>query len=407
MSYFGEFRINWRYLASATLGIAVGYGINNYLNNIFVPPLMQEFGWQSSDIALLGIAAASSFICQPVAGRLTDRFGVRRVAGFGIVCATLIYIGLGTMQGSFIQFFLLNAAQIALAAAATGPVVYSRLIAGSFDRARGMALAIAACSPSIAGVVAAPLLSGFIEREGWRAGYMAVAAITAVAGAIALLLIPAHVAAPRPASVAAQGELARLKTIAANPAFKPVVAGIFLCSLTIVMQSTQMKVILMERGLSSMDAAYVISIYALGVISGRLLCGAALDRYPAWLVAALSLGLPAAGLAILASGVTSPALLATAVVFLGAALGAEGDVGGYLAMTYFRLEVYGTVVGIVFGTLSLASALGSVILSLTLQATDSFAPFMWFAAGSALAGSGLFLLLRNVPREGRAGESHA
>ena len=40
MSYFGEFRISWRYLTSATLGVAAGYGINNYLNNFFVPPLM-------------------------------------------------------------------------------------------------------------------------------------------------------------------------------------------------------------------------------------------------------------------------------------------------------------------------------------------------------------------------------
>ena len=58
---------------------------------------------------------------QKLAGRITDRLGTRRVAAFGVVCATLIYVALSMMQGSFILFFLLNTAQIALSGATTGP----------------------------------------------------------------------------------------------------------------------------------------------------------------------------------------------------------------------------------------------------------------------------------------------
>lgn len=395
--YFHEFRLGWRQLSAATIGIAGGYGVNNYLNNVFIPPLMEEFNWPSSQIALIGLAALTSVICQPVAGRITDRIGVRWVAIFGVTFATLIYVLLSMMSGSFIEFFLLSALQIALVGATTGPVVYSRLIAESYGRARGVALAIATASPSFAGAAIVPFLSPFIEREGWRAGYLLAAACAAVTGAIAIALIPS-----RPSSASSSvGQISTpppsYREIASHPALQLIVGGIFLCSMTIVMQTTQMGVILRTAGLSAADSSWVITIYALGVIVGRLLCGAALDRFPTHLVAALALGMPAIGLALLATAIPSVAVMSAAVLFLGLALGAEGDVGGYLAMRYFDVSIYSTIVGIVIGTIAVSSALGSVILSLTLARWQSFSPFLLLAGAAALIGSLLIYRLGKVP----------
>lgn len=396
--YFGEFRRGWRHLTAATIGIAAGYGINNYLNNVFIPPLMEEFGWKSSQIALIGLAALTSVICQPVAGRITDRIGVRWVAVFGVVCATLVYVLLSLMSGSFIEFFILSAVQIALVGATTGPVVYSRLIAESYGRARGVALAIATASPSFAGAAVVPFLTGFIEREGWRAGYAVAAVCAAIAGIVAILLIPGRPRAVTVLAAKTSDEPFSFGKLAKNRALQLMVGGIFLCSMTIVMQTTQMGVILRSAGLTAQDTSWVISIYALGVIAGRLLCGVALDRWPAHIVASLALGLPAIGLAMLASGIPSVALMSGAVLFLGLALGAEGDVGGYLAMTYFDVRIYSTIVGIVVATIAVSSALGSVILSLTLAQWNSFAPFLLLAGASALIGALLLGRLGRIPR---------
>lgn len=395
--YFREFKIGWRHLTSATIGIAAGYGINNYLNNIFIPPLMEEFGWKSSQIALIGLAALTSVICQPIAGRITDRIGVRRVAIFGVASATLIYVLLSMMSGSFIEFFVLSAMQIALVGATTGPVVYSRLIAESYGRARGVALAIATASPSFAGAAVVPLLSGFIEQEGWRTGYLLSATAAALVGAIAILLIPTR--QTRDSKGNSASDTSRQfdpRAIASNPALLLIVGGIFLCSMTIVMQTTQMGVILRAAGLSASDTSWVISVYAVGVIAGRLICGAALDRFPAHFVSAFALGLPAIGLSLLATATPSVALLSLAVMFLGLSLGAEGDIGGYLTMTYFSVEIYSTIVGVIVGTIAISSALGSVILSITLSRWDSFAPFLILASASALVGALLFYRLGKV-----------
>ena len=402
MTYFSEFRVNWRALGAASIGIAAGYGINNYLNNVFIPPLMEEFGWQSSDIALLGTAAVLSIVCQPIAGRITDRLGVRAVATFGVSGAVITYILLGLMSGSFIEYFAINTAQIAFISATTGPVVYSRLIAQSFDRARGVALAIAMAAPSVAGAVFVSVLASFIEREGWRMGYFLTAGCAGVAGAIAIVLIPRTNAPNSATEPMGTGKTTLpLRQIVRNPAFALIVGGIMLCSLTIVMQTTQLGVILGNAGISRLQVSFVISVYAIGVIVGRLLCGAALDRFSSNIVAAVALGLPAVGLTILSSGFPSLTLMSVAVLFLGLSLGAEGDIGGFLAMSYFESEVYSTVFGIIIGSLALSSAIGSLILSFSLRLTGSFAPFLLLAAGSALIGALLFYRLGRVPTQDR------
>ena len=388
MGYFGELRSNWRALAAAALGIATGYSLNNYLNNLFIPAVMQEFGWTSAQIALLGLPALLSIVCQPLAGRLADRFGVTLVAMSGIAMGALVYLALSRMGGSFILYLGLIVVQIALFAATTGPVVYSRLIAESFDKARGLALGIAACSYSVAAVVFVPFVTPFIEREGWRTGYAVMALFTILAGAATLLLIPRR---------KSKAELPRIwdertdyRAIFANPAFWPIVAGIVLCSLTIVVQTTQMKVILLKTGMASASATMLISVYASGVIAGRLACGAALDRFPAHIVAMLSMGLPAFGLMLMATGMPSPLVQGLAVLLIGLALGAETDVAGFLVMRFFPVGVYSAVLGLLLGALSGAAAFGSLILGGSLQFTESFAPFLLFAAVSSLVGSRLF-----------------
>lgn len=397
MRYFDEFRTYWRRLAASCLGIAFGYSFNNYLNNVFIPELMGEFGWDSATIASLGTVAIFAVVFQPLAGRITDVIGIRWIAIFGISAGAMLFLALSFMQGSFGQFYLLNVGLIILFASTTGPVVYSRLIAESFDKARGVALALATSSYAITGAIAVPLVSAFIEQEGWRAGYRLIAAVIAIAGFVTIALIP-RTRGPRALAAEAEpGRTASLKEVIHNPAFRLIITGVVLCSVTLMMQTTQLKVVLQNLGLSSMNASYAISIYAIGAIAGRFFCGAALDRFPTHIVAAIAMGLPGIGLLILSMNDSSFVVLAVAVLFLGMSLGAEGDLAGYLAMTYFKIEVYSTVIGAFLGSVGLSAALGAVILTVVLNTTGSFAPFLLMSAASAFAGSAFFWRLKSVP----------
>jgi len=395
MTYLGEFRVNWRALTAACIGMGFGYSLNNYFNNLFIPQLMREFGWSSSSVALLGIASVLSAVGQPLAGRLTDRFGVRRVASCGLALSVTVLILLSQMQGALWQFFALNGLQIAVVAGTTSSVVYSRLVAQSFSRARGLALGLVVCAPSVVATLAVPLLGGFIDSHGWRSGYLVTAGFTALGGLLALSIMPRQqaVAAPSASTLTTRSAW---REVVGNPSFALIVAGLCLCSLSMSLQVTQLKVLVESLGISSTAAAWLISAYASGVIAGRLACGAALDRFPTHVVASLTLALPGLGLGILATGTGAMPLVVIAVLLLGLSFGAEGDIAGYLAVKYFPLKVYSTALGAFAGSISLAAAIGAVILGLTLKLDQGFTPFLVISSLAALLTPFLFWRLKRI-----------
>jgi MFS family permease len=177
---------------------------------------------------------------------------------------------------------------------------------------------------------------------------------------------------------------------------KLILAGVMLGSLSISLQTTQLKVVILHAGLDSARASSLLSIYALGVIAGRFLSGAALDVLPSYAVAATVMALPGTALLILATGTASGGLLLLAMVLLGVSLGAEGDVAAYLVMRYFPIEVYSTVLGVVIGSIAFASGIGGLILSASLKLSDDFSPFLAMSGIAALVGGALLWRLRGA-----------
>lgn len=394
MTYLQEFRAFKRYLAAASLGLAAGYSIVNYISNIFIPHLLDDFGWTRSELALATSVNAVNILTLPIVGRLTDAYGVKKVAIFGVVTAPLVWLGLSAMTGSLWQFFLLTFIQLIVVGGACSVIVYSRLIAETFDRARGVSLAIAASAAPVAGAISVPFLSVLIDNSGWRAGYVAVGIGVAICGFTAIALIPPHTETHASLSPMGHGPTRRYREIFRITAFKLIAGGVVLCNLSFMLQTAHLKLLLLDRGIDSQTGSMAISLFAGSVIFGRMLCGVALDRFPAYLVTAIALGLPGIGLAILATGTVTTAVIAVAVLLLGLSLGAEGDVLAFIVRRYFRLEIFSTVLGLVISGLALSVTLGSLLLSLMLKLTDSYDLFMIFASVSALAGGVMLFLLR-------------
>lgn len=399
--YFQELKRHRRALSAVCAGMGAGWLLNHYVANLFAPHLINEFGWSRSDFAFVGSLGVVTLFAVPIIGRLTDLIGVRPIAAVGIVSFPLSFLGFSMMNGSIAVFAALTVLQALLAAATTGSTVYSRLIAERFIVARGSALALAASSPALVGVIASPFLASLIETQGWRAGYLAVSAYTALVGCLALVLMPGGRSSQRtgatPVKRSAKKDYA---TILRTPALWVIAAGFLLCNLIYPLQSSQMNLMLIEAGATPQTAASLISLFAGGVLVGRFACGFALDRYPAHIVAALALGLPSIGLLMLGAGFNSIPVLAASVMVMGFSLGAESDLAAYLVIRYFKIEVYGTVLGLVVSALALSAVLGSVLLGVTLRLINHYSLYMLIAAAMCAAGAMLFLLL-GVERVGK------
>lgn len=373
-----------------------GFLLNHYIANIFAPHLLDAFPWTRAQFALVGAFGMINLATIPLIGRLTDRIGIRPVAAVGVIAFPLTFVALSLMSGNFTVFVIISLLQYLLCGATTSSIVYSRLIAERFTTARGIALAVGATTPALVGVIASPLLQMLIDAQGWRAGYLGVAAYVGVVGLIALALLP-----PRLPSQASDRPKAKrggdYRQIFRSRTFWIIAGGFLLCNLIYPLQSSQMKLMLEENGVDSTAGAWMVSLFAGGVLAGRFLCGVALDRFPAHLVAGIALGLPGIGLLVIASGLASPAVLAISIAVMGLSLGAESDLAAYLVMRYFRLEIYGTVLGLVVTSLAVSASLGSVILSATLHITGNFSAYLLLGAAGCISGAALFLMLGRMP----------
>ncbi len=395
-SYWQEFRTHSRPLLAATMGLGTGIGLNAYTAGLFGPKLLAEFGWSKASFALLGSIGLIMLVLSPIVGRLTDRFGVRVIAGIGVLTAPIGYLTLSFMGGDIRAFFAINILQLVFGTLTTSPV-YTRLVAERFERARGLAFSVVMTGPPLAGAVFAPILGAFIDDRGWRAGYLLLGAVTLAVGLVAVAMMPRHTAVVRTPEFLAErkGDYGR---IVGNPAFWVLIFGMVLVNIPQALLSAQMKLVLMDSGASSNTATWLISVFAMGVIGGRFICGASLDRVKAHHVAAFALGMPAIGMLLLASPLDATPVLAIGVALMGLAQGAEGDIGAYLVSRRFELGVFSLVLALVGAAIAGGSAIGSFILSATLRYSDSYATFLMIAAASTLIGALLFLTLDRRPR---------
>ena len=97
---FSEFRQHWRPLVGAFLGMGSALSLNAYILSIFAPYFIEEFGWTRSQWAMLGVVQILVMICLPIAGRLADLYGVRRVAAVGALTYPVFLIAITMMDGS-------------------------------------------------------------------------------------------------------------------------------------------------------------------------------------------------------------------------------------------------------------------------------------------------------------------
>ncbi len=394
--YFREFKLNWVTLLGCCMGMALGSAISHYTMSLMGPPMMKEFHWSKAQFALIGSISLLAMPLIPLAGRFTDRYGPRLAAMVGFSAVPLGFIAYTQMTGSIVQFFMIYLLQHVFGVLTTS-MVFCRVIVERFDTARGVALSVLMSGPPLVGAIAAPLLAVLIRNEGWRAGWFALAAVSAVGGIVAISLMGGTRRGPAKPKQELHLSRAELFGLLGNRTFLLLLIGMILVNLPQVFASSQLKLVVMDNGVSDSLATWMVSLYAIGVIVGRFGCGFALDRISAHIVAIAALGLPAIGFLILASPVSAVWLLCGAVLVIGLAQGAEGDIGAFLISRRFAMKNYSLLLSLLTTAIGLGAAIGSLFLSLTLHSYDSYTPFLLLAVGATLIGAVLFFLIGKTP----------
>lgn len=372
----------WVIVGVGIVVTCVGFGAMLSLS-IFLQPMAEAMGWSRTGIAT---AAMLNFLCMGVGafmwGALSDRYGTRAV----VLCGGAL-LGLGMVLASratsLLQFQLLFGAIVGLASGS----FYAPLTSTTtrwFTRHRSLAVALVSAGLSVGSTVMAPLARWLITTYEWRT------AMLVIGDLVWLVIIPAAFLVRNPpaavgASMASSpGSELTIGQVVRTPQFAAIALTHFACCAAHSGPIFHMVTHAIDRGVSAMAAATVLSAAGLASLSGKILCGIFADRVGAkrTLVAGLALQAVAISLYLWSGGLAS--FYALALVF-GFAYGGVMPLYAILVREYFGERVMGAAFGAVSLTATLGMALGPWIGGWLYDALGSYA---WMFIGSSAIGLG-------------------
>ncbi len=390
-----EWRRGWPIVLGVALGAGTGGGLFFYISSLFVTGLSTEFGWSRGEIAGVFAIAGIGALASPLIGWLVDRVGFKPVATACTLGLIALYVTFATYRGP-LQTFVAISTFYGLFAVGTATLVYTRPINAWFDKSRGLALGVSTLGVSVFAIIAPPLLQSVMAEHGWRAGYLALAVMAGCVGLPAMLLLvrahpptpithdtpaasPSHLTgmSPREAMRTAPFWLLALALAAINA------AGTGLLS--------QLAPLMEDKGLSAAGAAQALSVYASGLIIGRLGCGALIDRLPAARVACAFTLAPALGCLLLFAG--QPSFAFAAALLIGMQQGAETDVMAWFISRVFGLRCYSAIFGAVLLVGYTGTIAGVLLIGRIHDWTGAYDTAVIAAGGAFLCGALAFLLI--------------
>ncbi|VWC39638.1 major facilitator transporter [Burkholderia arboris] len=376
-STFDEFKRNWLLVVVAMFGCGLGISsLPLYTSGVFFPYMTNDLGWTRSELSFAVLLSTLMLaVASPIAGLLMDRFGVARITACSLVMAAALFAVLGLHRFSLAQFYAIQLAIAALGAGAA-PVAYTRLVVHQFEATKGLALGITLLGPSLVATFAPLLVATVISTHDWQAGYLTLAALTAamlpLLGAL-LLVQPAALRASKSTAVAPDDSL--FNATERRAIFSRLMLGLGCYSLAVGGMLVHLTPMLVDGGMTTVNAAKIAGLVGISGIAGRLLGGWSADRiFGPYILGTIAV-VAATGYAALATfGIPAAPFSAIAVGF---ALGTEGDLLGYLVSRYFGKRSYGRVFGWIFGAFIACLGLSPMIMAFLHARSGSYSVPLW------------------------------
>ena len=387
--------------ALVVLGCALGMGggfAALYFSTlgIFLKPLSEEFAWGRAQtsaatvLSMLGMAIGAILV-----GRLIDRMGAKRVLGGSICLMAGLTAMMSQLQGNVVHVAALSFA-IGFVGVATTPLGYLAVLTRWFEGRLGLALGVSMMGLGIGTVVFPIVAQAFISQWGWRGAYMSLALVALGLGAVAWFLLFVMAGAPPSVqtinetaqTVAPESEGETLKQAMRSPRYWGIVVILFLVSAAGLGAVVHTAAFLTDSSISKDMAAKAVALSGLGVVLGRLIAGALMDKYSAARVGAAAFLLGGIGLSIMASvSPTLVAMLMLGVFLAGFAIGAEGDFIPFIVRRYFGMRSFGTIYGTLFGVYALGGLAGPIAFGVSFDRMGSYSPAFTVAAAACVAGA--------------------
>lgn len=375
----------WPILLACFVGMSGNVGPLLYASFAFIiRELESEFGWSRSSMTLsISLLTLASAAIHPLFGRLVDRFGVRLtlIPSLLMMAAILATVPLYLSQ---IWHLWLAFILVAILGVANNNLPFIRLIATWFDKRRGLMLGLVASGTGVGLAVLPKATAQVVSHYGWQGGFVFYGLfIVFVTVPIMYFLVrdtpesvglrPDGIGEPAEDTPQTVTSGLNLGEAMHTRSFWLLFIGVLFASFALWGITNQMGLVLIDRGFSPSSAASVAVSLGISMAAARLIIGYLLDKVFAPVVGGVMFLLTAIGFMLLAYVPTRWAPFVAASL-LGAGLGAETELMGYMVSRYFGLRQFGTIYGLVFVGFLLGTSGGPYMYAKSQEILGSYDP---------------------------------
>jgi MFS transporter, OFA family, oxalate/formate antiporter len=380
-------------LFATALGLFCGFGALYFSTiPIFLKPLATQFGWgRGGTAAAVGLAMLGQAVGAILIGRLIDTMGTAFTIAMSII-GMAGFTFMMSQQSNSLTVLGFASFCIGLIAVATTALGYLTVLTRWFEHRLGLAYGVAMLGFGIGTVVMPVIAQTMITNWGWRNAYLGLAAIGLIGGGLSWVLLfvvaGAQNMVDKSIAVVKQSVLSSGDTVTeamASSRYWLVVLVLFLVSAASLGMVVHMPAMLTDRSINAETAARIVGVSGLGVMLGRLLAGALMDRFVAPVVGGFAFLLGSIGLGLFGLVSTSLLWVSFLAAFLVAfAIGAEGDFIPFVVRRYFGMQHFGGIYGSLFCVFALGGITGPVLFGVSFDRLGSYTPAILVAAGICL-----------------------
>jgi len=377
----------WYILAASFLILVIDGGVR-FSFGVLIKPLVSEFSWERGAITLAYTLNMLVFACcQPLAGKLLDRFGPKRLF---TASALVTSAGLVLTSQTMSLWHLYWSYGVVVAAGISGIsiAVVASVLSRWFTQLRVFMSGVAISGTALGQFLFIPLIALLLENFGWRWTWTSLGILLSlVVVPLSLLVIKSHPAENDPVPAGAAEKFSHdsspgVSAVLTSRDFLLVGASYFVCGFQDFLFVTQMIPFATDQGLSAQEASNLQGLAGLLSIPGLLIFAAVSEKLGRKIPLFLTFVPRLVCFALLIFFDGRFWIYASALLF-GFTLMGLAPLGAALVGELYGFKHIGTLTGVIFWVHHLGGALGAYLGGFTHDFTGSYS--MAFSVASILA----------------------
>lgn len=396
----------WVIALVALLGYALRAGITNNLNSLYLIPVSDSLGVSRTAFSLtVSIRSVGTFLSNMAFGLVYRKLGFRKLAALGLAVMGLSIFGLASAQTiiAYAVFFLL----LGLFEAAYSTAALSKLVGEWFIKYRGTVLGVITAASGLGASVFAIVLSGLIEKNGWRHSQVIAGSMILIAAVLVFFLVRSK---PEDLGLKALGageeweEKKRkkrknadfdgfsMKELKKSPIFWLFLLTVFLMAGCTYAPYQILFSCLRDKGVSPEDAARLQSVMFLLLAAAKVLDGSLCDAIgikPVAVISVLSVGLGCVLLIFVNS--FAGAVLPTVLIAVGLPL--TTLLPALSTNAILGRNCFDTMVGLALAAVAFSNMTVNPLMNTAFDKTGSYDLGLVCAAVGTVLAAGLYILV--------------